>query len=141
MSLEQLKTLRNRRMEQSFIELQTQRQALEVCQDHMQQKQQQLVAFQQWRIEHQERLFTELKNQICDPQAVFAYRNTLEQLQQQEEQLNKELASTHQELQVAESRVEEARRHSAQANVKLEKLKEIIQVQQTAQKHHEESAQ
>ena len=72
MSLEQLKTIRSRRMEQRFVELQEQRRVL------------------------QERA---------------------------------ELAEAHQGLQAAEAQVQTAQQNSSEANLKLEKLKEIIKVQ------------
>ena len=50
MSLEQLKTIRSRRMEQRFVELQEQRRVLQEQQQHLQQKEQQLVHFGQWRL-------------------------------------------------------------------------------------------
>ena len=46
--LEKLKMLRNRRMEQQFIELQTQRQILDGWHNQIFSKQQQITEFKQW---------------------------------------------------------------------------------------------
>ena len=53
MSLEKLQFLRTQRMEQSFIELQSRKKALEQWYDHANQQEQQLIAFQRWRVHQQ----------------------------------------------------------------------------------------
>jgi chromosome segregation ATPase len=126
MSLEKLKELRIRRMEQCFIELQTHKQVLSEWQINAQKKRQQLAAFQQWRLNHQETLFTTLKDQPFSPQNLLDYRAKLEQLRQQEEQLRQELAGIQQALENAQIQVQRAQQQSTEANIKLEKLKEII---------------
>lgn len=140
MSMEQLKTIRARRMEQRFIELQEQRRILLEQEQYLRQKEQQLASFGQWRLEHQETLFANLKHQPFAPQMLFAYQKTLEDLRQEEERLRAELADAHQGLQAAEAQVQTAQRHSSEANLKLEKLKEIIKTQD-AKKSREEPAQ
>ena len=129
MSLEQLKTIRSRRMEQRFVELHEQRRVLQEQQQRLQQKEQQLVNFGQWRLEHQEALFASLKNQPFAPQMLFDYQKNLEDLRQEEERLRAELHDAHQGLQAAEGQVQTAQQNSNEANLKLEKLKEIIKTQ------------
>lgn len=128
MELEKLKKLRVRRMEQCFIELQTRRQILSEWEINLQKKEQQLGAFQRWRLEHQEALFASLQNQPFNPQAWLDYRAKLEDLRLQEESFREEWLQTRNAMQAASSDVDEARKQSAEANIKLEKLKEIIQL-------------
>ncbi|MEB4589429.1 YscO family type III secretion system apparatus protein [Candidatus Thiothrix sp. Deng01] len=129
MSLEQLKRIRSRRMEQRFIELQEQRRILAAQELLIRSKERELAEFAQWRLQHQETLFANLKNQPFAPQALFDYQKTLEQLRLQEEHLQAELAATYKGLQTAESQVQLAQQKSSEANLKLEKLKEIINLQ------------
>ncbi len=140
MSLEQLKTIRARRMEQRFIELQEQRRILQTHEQQLHEKEQQLVSFGQWRLEHQEALFASLKNQPFAPQMLFEYQKNLEDLRLEEERLRAELADAQQGLQAATAQVQTAQQHSSEANLKLEKLKEIIKVQDD-KKSREEPAQ
>ena len=60
---------------------------------------------------------------------LFDYQKNLEDLRQEEERLRAELAEAHQGLQAAEAQVQTAQQNSSEANLKLEKLKEIIKVQ------------
>ncbi len=140
MSLEQLKIIRNRRMEQRFVELQEQRRILTEQEQRIHQQEQQLIAFGQWRLQHQEALFAGLKNQPFAPQMLFDYQKNLEDLRQEEERLRAALADALKGLHAAEAQVQTAQQNSNEANLKLEKLKEIIKTQD-AQKPREESAQ
>lgn len=140
MSLEQLKKIRARRMEQRFVELQEQRRIMAEKELLTRQKEQELADFGHWRLQHQETLFANLKNQPFGPQALFDYQKTLEQLRQQEEHLQAELADNYKGLQTAESQVQAAQKQSSEANLKLEKLKEIIKLQDV-KKSPEEPAQ
>lgn len=136
MSLEQLKTIRARRMEQRFIELQEQRRILQTQEKHLHEKEQQLVQFGQWRLEHQEALFASLKNQPFAPQMLFEYQKNLEDLRVEEERLRAELAEAQQSLQAAVDHVQVAQQQSTEANIKLEKLKEMIKVEEAGKKSH-----
>jgi hypothetical protein len=129
MSLEQLKKIRARRMEQRFIELQEQRRIFAEHEQLLREKEQQLRDFGHWRLQHQEALFAKLQNQPFGPQALFDYQKTLEQLREEEERLRAQLAEAGQALQSAESQVQAAQHQSNEANLKLEKLKEIIKMQ------------
>ncbi|MEZ5452187.1 MAG: YscO family type III secretion system apparatus protein [Thiothrix sp.] len=129
MSLEQLKKIRTRRMEQRFVELQEQRRILAEHELLTRQKQQELTDFAHWRLQHQEALFANLKNQPFAPQALFNYQKTLEDLRQQEERLQAELKEHFKGLETAETQVQLAQQQSSEANLKLEKLKEIIKLQ------------
>ncbi|OQX15859.1 MAG: hypothetical protein BWK73_05615 [Thiothrix lacustris] len=129
MSLEQLKTIRARRMEQRFIELQEQRRILQTQEQHLHDKEQCLVNFGQWRLERQETLFASLKNQPFAPQMLFEYQKNLEDLRVEEERLRAEVADAQQGLQTAAAQVQTAQQHSSEANLKLEKLKEMIKMQ------------
>lgn len=110
MSLDQLKTIRTRRMEQRFVELQEQRRLFQEQQRGIQQKEQQLLAFGQWRLEHQEALFASLKNQPFAPQMLFDYQKNLEELRLEEERLRAELLEAHKGLQAAEAQVHAAQK-------------------------------
>lgn len=140
MSLKKLEMLRNRRIEQSFVELQANRKIAEDWQNHCTSQENNLVNFEQWRLNYQEQLFKNLLNQSFNPQALVDYRATLEQMQQQEQLLRTELAQTYQSLQRAQQQVAVAQKKSAEANVKLEKVKEIISIE-NAKKPREEPAQ
>lgn len=126
--LAQLKKLRSRRMEQRFIALQAERQRLAEQESYLQRQQQQLLDFQQWRLNHQESLFADLQNKAFNPQIWLDYRVKLEQLQQEENRLREAVALTQQAIQLALTQVEAARKQSSEANIQLEKVKEIIQV-------------
>ena len=126
MDLGQLKKLRARRVEQCFIELQTQRKILNEWIVYQQKQEQHLIDFQQWRLNYQETLFAALKNQTFDPQALFDYRLKLDELQQEENRLRDALKQTYESLKAASMQVEVAQQGSSSANIKLEKLKEII---------------
>ena len=126
MGLGQLKKLRARRVEQCFIELQTQRKILNEWIVYQQKQEQHLIDFQQWRLNYQETLFAALKNQTFDPQALLEYRLKLDELQQEENRLRDALKQTHESLKAASMQVEVAQQGSSSANIKLEKLKEII---------------
>lgn len=140
MSLEKMKMLRTRRMEQRFIELQEQRRILAEWQTRLQEKKRKLREFQSWRLEHQEHLFHDLQNQPFAPQALFDYQTKLEQFRLQEEHIKGEVVNTQQEMQTAANQVQAAEQSSAEANLKLEKIKEIIK-QQGQEKPREEPAQ
>ena len=126
MDLGQLKKLRARRVEQCFIELQTQRKILNEWIVYQQKQEQHLIDFQQWRLNYQETLFAALKNQTFDPQALLEYRLKLDELQQEENRLRDALKQTYESLKAASMQVEVAQQGSSSANIELEKLKEII---------------
>lgn len=140
MSLEKLQFLRTQRMEQAFIELQSRKKALEQWHANANQQEQQLIAFQRWRLHQQETLFAKLTPQYFDPQTLLDYRAKLAQLQQQEERLRADLTSTYHSLATAKQQVQVAQRQFAQANIKLERIKEIIK-QEYFTKPRAESAQ
>lgn len=130
MSLEKLKEIRNRRMEQRFIELQEQRRKLAESEMQLEDCKRQLASFQQWRLRHQEDLFHGLQNQPFAPHVLFDYQTQLEQFRLQEEHLQGEVANTQQQVQVAAQQVQQAEQNSREANLKLEKLREIIALQE-----------
>ncbi|WP_287603584.1 YscO family type III secretion system apparatus protein [Thiothrix sp.] len=140
MDLGQLKKLRARRVEQCFIELQTQRKILNEWIVYQQKQEQHLIDFQQWRLNYQETLFAALKNQTFDPQALLEYRLKLDELQQEENRLRDALKQTYESLKAASMQVEVAQQGSSSANIKLEKLKEIIKFHD-AKTPYEEPAQ
>lgn len=126
MSLDKLKSLRQRRMEQRFVELQTQRHNLEQWQNNLNHKANQLHEFQRFRLQQQESLFADLQSKPFATTSWHDYQKTLEQLRLQEEFLRQELQNTQKEVEQAETLVEQARQKSREANLKLEKMKEII---------------
>jgi chromosome segregation ATPase len=125
--LEKLKMLRNRRMEQQFIELQTQRQILDGWHNQIFSKQQQISDFKQWRVDYQDQLFHSLQNQPFNVQTMKSYHEKLSELEQEEIRLHIELDSIRQGMRQAETEVEQARKKSTDAILQLEKVKEIIQ--------------
>lgn len=139
MSLDKLKSLRQRRMEQRFVELQAQRHNLEQWQNNLNQKANQLHEFQSFRLQQQESLFADLQSKPFATTSWHDYQTTLEQLRLQEEFLRHELQNTQKEVEQAETQVEQARQKSREANLKLEKMKEIIK--QEMQQPLSESAQ
>ena len=130
--LEKLKMLRNRRMEQQFIELQTHRQILDGWHNQIFSKQQQITEFKQWRIDYQDKLFHSLQDQPFNVQTMKSYHEKLNELEQEETRLHTELDSIRQGMRQAETVVEQARKKSSETILQLEKVKEIIQ--QTAHK-------
>lgn len=140
MSLEQLQKIRSRRVEQCFIELQEQRRILAEHEAALRAKQQQLVEFGRWRLQYQESLFAKLQDQPFAPQALFDYQKTLQQLSEEEQRLREQLGAAEQALQAAYAQVQAAQQNSNAANLKLEKIKEIIKTQ-VAQTNPEEPAQ
>lgn len=138
--LAKLKKLRSRRMEQRFIALQAERQRLAEQESHLQRQQQLLLDFQQWRLNYQESLFANLQHKAFNPQAWLDYRAKLEQLQQEENRLREAVVLTQQAIQLSLTQVEAARKQSNEANIQLEKVKEIIQIHD-AKMPNEESAQ
>ena len=71
---------------------------------------------------------------------LFDYQKNLEDLRQEEERLRAELIEAQKGLQAAEVQLQTAQQNSSEANLKLEKLKEIIKTQD-AQKSREEPVQ
>ncbi|MFN3785512.1 MAG: type III secretion system stalk subunit SctO [Thiothrix sp.] len=140
MSLEQLKKIRSRRMDQCVIELQEQRRILAEQEATLRARQQQLVEFGRWRLQYQESLFAKLQDQPFTPQALLDYQKVLQQLSQEEQRLREQLGAAEQALQTAYTQVQAAQQNSKVANLKLEKIKEIIKTQ-VAQTNHEEPAQ
>lgn len=126
MSLEKLQSLRQRRMEQRFVELQAQRHNLERWQNDLYQKAAQLDEFQRFRLQQQENLFSDLQSKPFATTSWHDYQKTLEQLRLQEEFLRQELQNLQKEVEQAEKQVEQARQKSREANLKLEKMKEIV---------------
>lgn len=140
MSLEKLQALRQRRMEQRFVELQASRHNLTSWQTELDKQATTLYQFQRWRLQQQESLFADLQSKPFATTSWHSYQETLEQLRLQEEHLRQELQKAQQAVTDAEKQVEQARQQSRAANLKLEKMKEII-IQQEAQPTPAESAQ
>lgn len=140
MSLEQLQKIRSRRVEQCFIELQEQRRILAEHEQLRHAKRQQLLEFKQWRLNHQESLFATLQDQPFTPQALLDYQKTLQQLSVEEQHLREQLDAAEQALQTAYAQLQAAQRRSNEANLKLEKIKEIMKTR-VVQTNHEELAQ
>lgn len=126
MSLEKLQSLRQRRMEQRFVELQAQRHNLERWQNDLYQKAAQLEQFQRFRLQQQETLFSDLQSKPFATTSWHDYQKTLEQLRLEEVFLHQELQNVQNKVQQAENQLEQARLKSREANLKLEKTKEII---------------
>lgn len=140
MSLEQLQKLRTRRMEQRFVELQTQRRVVEAQEAQLHAQREQLAAFRQWRLDQQEALFAHLQAQPFTPQVLLDYQKKLAGLLEEEQRLQVQLMAAEQALEAAIGALAAAQRNANEATLKLEKIKEIIKLQDTGT-HHAESGQ
>nr|CAA6822875.1 MAG: Unknown protein [uncultured Thiotrichaceae bacterium] len=134
MSLEQLQEIRERRMEkqqkavfQSKELVQTAAQQVELCKQN-------LLNFQQWRLNRQEELFKGLQGQACSPQSMFDYRAQLEKLVQEEEQLKLVITDSQKNFEITKKKHIQVQEVATALVLKNEKTKEIVKTQQQAER-------
>lgn len=139
MSLEQLQEIRERRMEkqqkavlESKALVQTAAQQVELCKQN-------LLNFQQWRIDQQENLFKELQGQACSPQGMFDYRAKLETLVQEEEQLKLVIIDSQKNFEVVKEKHMQVQKVAIALALKNEKTKEIVKIQAKAERELQRS--
>lgn len=140
MSLEQLQEIRERRAEkqqkivlESRALVQTAAQQVELCRQN-------LLKFQEWRLNHQEDLFKGLQGQACSPQSMLDYRATLEKLVQEEEQLKLVIADSQKNFETVKEKHLQVQKVAIALALKNEKTKEIVKIQQEADKALKRSA-
>ncbi|CAA6801609.1 MAG: Unknown protein [uncultured Thiotrichaceae bacterium] len=132
MSLDKLQEIRERRAEkqqkavlESRALVQTAVQQVELCKQN-------LLNFQQWRLSHQEELFKGLQNQPCTPQSMLDYRARLETLAQEEEQLKLVIIDSQKNFETVKEKHVQVQQVAVALALKNEKTKEIVKIQQEA---------
>ncbi len=80
MSLKKLQEIRERRTEKQQKVVLESRALVETAAQQVDLCKQNLLKFQQWRLNHQEELFKGLQGQSCSPQSMLDYRARLEKL-------------------------------------------------------------
>ncbi len=132
MSLQQLKTIRKQRMERIYVELQASKEQLKHCEENVYQGKLKLDDFHQWRMEHQETLFTDLQTDCFSPNDLQSYMAKLVQFKEEEEVLAEEIPRLENVLETAKNRLSEVRRQLVDINRDLEKVNEFIEMEQEA---------
>lgn len=134
MSLDKLQEIRERRAEkqqkvvlESRALVQTAVQQVELCKQN-------LLKFQQWRLSHQEDLFKGLQGQACTPQSMLDYRARLEKLAQEEEQLKLVIIDSQKNFEAVQEKHIQVQKAAIALALKNEKTKEIVKIQQEADK-------
>jgi hypothetical protein len=80
MSLEKLKELRKRRMEGASIALRKSKEYLLICEQGVFSKQNELQQYAQWRLQHQDDLFTQLQSNSFSPEDLGRYLSDIDSL-------------------------------------------------------------
>lgn len=128
MSLEKLKELRKRRKEGATIALQKSKEYLLACEREAAKKHNELQHFKQWRLQHQEALFSELQTDSFSPEDLGRYMSTIEHMKATKHQLEQALEATKLKYQQAEKNIAEKKSSLSIITKKLEKLSEIIDI-------------
>ncbi len=134
MSLERLQEIRERRLDKQRKEVQFYKDRMVAAEQSLEQCRQNLVDFRQWRLNHQEDLFQGLQGQACSPQGMFEYRAKLEKLTEEEQQLQQVILQAEEELKATQEQYAQASRVAIQLALKNEKTKEIIEIQEKAER-------
>lgn len=134
MSLDKLQEIRERRAEKqqkavldSKALVQTAVQQVELCKQN-------LLKFQEWRANHQEDLFKGLQGQPFSPQSMLDYRARLEALAQEEEQLKLVIIDSQKNFETMKEKHLQVQKVATELALKNEKTKEIVKIQQEAEK-------
>jgi len=130
MSLQQLKTIRKQRMERTYVELQASKEQLKSCEKNVHQGKLKLEDFHQWRMEHQEMLFTDLQTACFSPNDLQNYMAKLVQFKTEEETLVAEIPRLESALEAAKNKLSQVRRQLADINRDLEKVNIFIEMEQ-----------
>lgn len=128
MSLEKLKELRKRRMEGASIALRKSKEYLLNCEQAVFEKQNELQQYGQWRLQHQDDLFSQLQANSFSPNDLARYSSNIEELKVKKQQLEASLEDLKQKYQQAERNINERKMALSLITKKLEKLSEIIDI-------------
>ncbi|HIO92672.1 MAG TPA: hypothetical protein EYG68_07485 [Leucothrix mucor] len=128
MSLEKLKDLRKRRMEQAYIALQNSKEYLIFCEKDLAKKFHQQREYSKWRLKHQDELFGDLQSGIFAPEDLGNYMADIEHMKYRKKQLEDDLNNAKKKYQQAEKNVHEKQQALSLIVKKLEKLTEIIKM-------------
>ena len=128
MSLEQLKTLRKRRKEGATIALQKSKEYLLACEREVAGKVNELQQYGQWRLQHQEELFSQLQADSFSPDDLGRYMSNIEGMKVKKSQIAEELEAIKLKYQQAEKNIVERKLALSVITKKLEKLSEIIDI-------------
>ena len=134
MSLEQLQGIRERRLDKQRKEVRECYGRMAAAEQALEQCRQDLVNFRQWRLNHQEDLFQALQGQACSPQAMFDYRAQLEKLTEEEQQLHTVITEAEGSLKSTQDKYSLAKKLATELALKNEKTKEIIEIQDKAER-------
>lgn len=139
MSLEELRRIRNRRMEKQYTVLQEHRRQVDACQRNLNQAHEALKQFQQWRLQQQDAHFRDLQSKTFSPETMREYQAQVERLRQEEEMHKQKIPECENKLKAAQDAFDTCKRKSNELTLKHEKLKEIIEIRdkETAQTEDE----
>lgn len=126
MSLEKLKELRKRRMEGASIALRKSKEHLLICEQAVFGKQNELQQYAQWRLQHQDDLFTQLQSNSFSPEDLGRYMSDIDGLKIKKQQIEEELETARLKYQQAGKSIQERKMALSLITKKLEKLSEII---------------
>jgi flagellar biosynthesis chaperone FliJ len=133
MSLEKLKELRKRRKEGATIALQKSKEYLLACEWEASIKYNEVQQFKQWRLQHQDALFSELQADSFSPEDLGRYMSNIETMKTKKNQLEQELEKIKLKYQQAEKTIAEKKIALLIITKKLEKLSEIIDIKKKEQ--------
>jgi flagellar biosynthesis chaperone FliJ len=133
MSLEKLKELRKRRKEGATIALQKSKEYLLACEWEASIKYNEVQQFKQWRLQHQDALFSELQADSFSPEDLGRYMSNIETMKTKKNQLEQELEKIKLKYQHAEKTIAEKKIALLIITKKLEKLSEIIDIKKKEQ--------
>lgn len=128
MSLEKLKKLRKRRKEGATIALQKSKEYLLACEREAAEKYNELQQYGQWRLQHQEALFSQLQADSFSPDDLGRYMSNIEGMKVKKSQLEEAVEATRLKYQQAEKNLAERKVALSIITKKLEKLSEIIDI-------------
>jgi flagellar biosynthesis chaperone FliJ len=128
MSLEKLKELRKQRKEGATIALQKSKEYVLACEREADEKFNELQQYAQWRLQHQEELFSQLQADSFSPDDLGRYISNINEMKVKENQLEKELAAIKLKYQQAEKNLAERKVALSIITKNLEKLSEIIDI-------------
>ncbi len=131
MSLEQLKELRKRRRDAASIALRKSKEYLFACEQELIAKDQELQDYAQWRLQHQNQLFSQLQANSFSPNDLERYLSNIEELKLKKQQIEASLNDLKQKYQRAEKNINEKKINLSLITKKLEKLSEIIDIKKT----------
>lgn len=126
MSLEQLKEIRQKRMERQAIEVGRCKDVMLKSEQDIEQKKQELDYYVNWRVDNQEKMFDNLQSAVFSPQDIQKYMDQQEHMKDEEKKHQEELKQAEAELEVTRQKYREARINLAEITKKLEKINEMI---------------